>query len=204
MTQFEQVETLGMAGRSPWTNAASMEPVGKGPRPLFDLYCRRPGSRCDQIMRLIEQGWSNKDLAARFETEDYTIQVYRDCLYDTLPDKDMPDEERGRQGREITQRRVTADERKSIGRMYNAGNSVRTIAAAGKMTENAVRTTLEQEIRVGRIQARTQEAAERMDADGLRILAIYDRGIHRAQDIAAITGIRLDAVRAIIKGNGWQ
>ena len=203
MKPIEQVETL-MSGHSPWMSAASMEQMGKGPRPLFDLYCRREGSRCDQIMRLIEEGWSNEEIALKFEAEDYTIQVYRDCLYDTLPDKYMTDEERGRLGREITQRRVTAEERKSIGRMYNAGNSVRVIAAAGKMTENAVRTTLEQEIRVGRIQARTQEAAERMDADGVRILAIYDRGIHRAQDIAAITGIRLDAVRAIIKGNRWQ
>lgn len=200
----EKIDTLSMTGHNPWANAASVDPVGSGPRPMFKMYCRRRGSRCDRIMRLIEQGWSNQAIADLVEAEDYTIQVYRDCLYDTLPDKYMADEERGRQGREITQHKVTAEQRRSIGRMYNAGNGVKTIAAAAGMTENAVRTTLEQEIRVGRIAPRAQKAeAERMEADGVRVLAIYDRGIHGAQDIASITGIKIDAVRKIIKGHRW-
>lgn len=57
-------------------------------RPAFELYCRVKGTRCNAIMTLIDKGWTDDDIAARFHTTPDTIHVYRlahDDKLTTLP-----------------------------------------------------------------------------------------------------------------------
>lgn len=46
-------------------------------RAAFEHFCRQPGTRCNEIMTLIEHGYSNRVIADMFGTSANTISVYR-------------------------------------------------------------------------------------------------------------------------------
>ena len=71
---------------------------GQGETPFFERYCRRPGTRCAQIMRLIDEGLTDEEIAnkikhtpdkargvhANRECDAVTISVYRKAHDGTL------------------------------------------------------------------------------------------------------------------------
>lgn len=46
-------------------------------KPAFELYCRQPGTRIAKIMKMIDEGWGDTEIALAFETEPETIAVFR-------------------------------------------------------------------------------------------------------------------------------
>ena len=50
----------------------------------FEKYCRKPGTRCNKIMQMIETGGSNQFIANKFNTIPSVIEVYRRAYNGTL------------------------------------------------------------------------------------------------------------------------
>jgi len=43
----------------------------------FEYYCRIPGTRCNEIMKMIELGIHERRIAMRYRTDVETIRVYK-------------------------------------------------------------------------------------------------------------------------------
>lgn len=156
-------------------------------------YCRKPGTRINAIMTLLEQGKSHEYIAHKYKTTEATIAVYEKALKGELSTFCPYDLD------EKNDKIITGEKIARIITAYKAGVQQKDIARQNGLSRSQMDNILKRLRQEGRIELRNRPLL----LDGLDdVTRLHDEGLKPTQ-IAERLGMEYTRVKRLL-GKMWK